>query len=504
MTGAVEFQLRRLVAPDHDPLAAKVIGLLRQIGTPCYLVGGTIRDALLALEPARAATSIKFDLDFAVPADGLLMARRIADRLGGAFYALDARRDVGRVVFTIDPGTRRVVDVARFQGDTLADDLNQRDFSVNAMALDVNQSEPALIDPHGGYLDLQAGRLRAVSGQSMQADPLRCVRAVRLCAQLGFEIEAGTQALIQAAAPQLHRASPERLRDELMKILALPAADGSIRLMDTLGLLSSILPPVASLKGVAQSAPHRWDVFEHTLRTVEALEVWLPVAGAPAHSALPFAEQIHQHLSVETTGGYRRRRLLALAALLHDIGKPATLSREPSGRIRFLAHEVAGAELAASLLPALRFPRQAVRRVETVVRHHLRPLSLAAQGAASRRAVHRFYRDLGDAGVEVALLALADHQATVGPPDADAGWPALLDTVHRLLDAYFNGHESIVAPPPLLDGHQLMQRFGLTPGPQLGQLLAELREAQAVGAVASREQAHAWVRERLNAGISPP
>lgn len=502
MTGVVPPQLQRLVEPAGDALAAKVIQVLRQAGTPCYLVGGTIRDALLSLQPSLAAPcAIKFDLDFAVPANGLRIARQIADWLGGAFYPLDARRDVGRVVFSIGPCITRVVDVARFQGDTLTDDLARRDFSVNAMALDVSQSSPVLIDPHGGYLDLQAALLRALSGQSMQADPLRCMRAVRLRAQLGFEIEAGTRALIQAAAPQLHRVSPERVRDELMKILALPAAAGSIRLMDALGLLISILPATAPLKGLAQAAPHRWDVFEHTLRTVEALEVWLPVDGAPAHPDLPFAEQIFQHLAVETTGGYRRRWLLTLAALLHDIGKPATLSVESGGRTRFIGHELAGAALSVSLLQTLRFPRQAVHRVEAVVQHHLRPLSLAWQGAVSQRAIHRFYRDLRDAGVEVAVLALADHQATVGPPSDDSEWPVLLDTVRQLLDAYFNRHHAVVAPPPLLDGHELVQQFGLAPGPQLGQLLAALREAQAAGVVTTREQAQAWVREHLTPNI---
>ena len=502
-----------LLERQTAPLLRHIFSLLSAAVSPCYLVGGMLRDLLLsgiesptAAPPAQedvtqVAGSVPgtghtpdwSDLDFSVPADGLRIARQLANQLGGAFYALDPQRDVGRVVLR-DP--TRVIDIARFQGNTLEADLAARDFTVNAMAVDITHHPLRLIDPLAGYADLLMRHLRAVSEEAIERDPVRALRAVRLQAQLNFEIEATTRQLIRNAANQLVRTSAERVRDEVMKILALPHAASSLRELDALGLLDVVIPELTPLKGMRQTSCHRWDGFEHTLRTVAALEDWLAAGIQAGQPELPFRQLVLQHLAAETAGGYRRRTLLSLAALLHDIGKPSCASLDPDGHIRFIGHEQIGAGLAVEVLERLRLPRQAIRLVETVIRHHLRPLSLARQGIPSRRATHRYYRELGEAGVEVALHALADLQATVGPPDGDEQWPALLSTVTWLLDVYFNQHRQIVAPPPLLTGHDLVQHMGLKPGPRLGQLLADLQEAQAIGAVTTRAQAEAWVRAR--------
>ena len=153
--------------------------------------------------------------------------------------------------------------------------------------------------------------------------------------------------------------------------------------------------------------------------------------------------------------------------------------------------------MAADAVRRLRFAGDAVRLVETIVCHHLRPLQLAWRGETSRRAIHRFFRDAGDAGVEVVLLSLADHRATVGPNADDDRYPALVETARFLLDAYFNQLQTVVAPAPLLTGRDLIQQFGIAEGPAVGRLLAAMREAQAIGAVNSREQAEEWVRDKL-------
>jgi hypothetical protein len=155
--------------------------------------------------------------------------------------------------------------------------------------------------------------------------------------------------------------------------------------------------------------------------------------------------------------------------------------------------------MAADTLGRARFSTEAGRLVETIVRHHLRPLGLTWAGVPSKRAIHRFFRDTGDAGVEVALLSLADNRATIGYQDADGSsggadeYQPLLETVTTLLDAYFNRQETVVAPPPLLTGRDLIDRFGLEEGPAIGRLLAALREAQATGEVTDREGAEDWI-----------
>jgi putative nucleotidyltransferase with HDIG domain len=264
-----------------------------------------------------------------------------------------------------------------------------------------------------------------------------------------------------------------------------------------LGLLAEILPEVTNLKGVAQSKPHRWDVFEHTLQTASALEALLPFDGSPSHPDVPFADRVTEHLSIKVAGGHTRRLLLAVAALLHDVGKPDTAATEPSGRIRFIGHERVGARIADQAMHRLRFSREAILRVETIVRHHLRPLQLAWQGSVGKRTVHRFFRDVGDIGVDIALLSIADHTATIGLDIQDERYDTLLQTVTTLLDTYFNQHEKTISPPSLLNGHDLVQRFKVAQGLDIGRLLTDLQEAQATDQVTNRQQAEAWVRRRM-------
>ena len=487
-----------------DPLLAQIIRLFKEIGEPAYLVGGAVRDWLHGggvLHP--------HDLDFVVPGDGLRLARQIADALGGAFYPLDTERGVGRVVTAPkrkapSPSAetaRRVVDVAHFQGPDLTTDLAGRDFGVNAMALDVTSATPLLIDPHGGRADLQARRLRAISEEAILNDPVRGLRAVRLQAQLGFEIEVRTQTLIRAAASGLAlrpggQVSAERIRDEFIRILTLPSVADSLRRLDELNLLVEILPEVVALKGLAQTAPRRQDVYEHTLQTAVELEALLPLGGAPLHPKIPFPDRVAAHLAETVAGGHNRRLLLTLAAVLHDVGKRSTATREQSERIRFIGHNRAGAEVAADIMRQLRFSGEAVRRVEAIVLHHVRLLQPVWQGAINKGMIHRFFRDLGDVGIDVTLLTLADHRATFGPDPGDGRWSLLLETASTLLDAYFNQRQTVVLPLPLLTGRDLIRQFGLAEGPEIGRLLADLREAQAVGQVTSREEAETWVKRR--------
>ncbi len=489
--------------PDEsfaDTLLDQIVELMREMGTPAYLVGGTVRDQMLN---AQRAPSRPYDLDFAVPGDGLRVARRIADALGGAYYPLDPERGVGRAVLTDDRGQVRDVDVSRFQGPDLMADLAGRDFTVNAMARDVTQDAPDPIDPHAGQTDLQARQLRAVSDSSIRGDPVRGLRAVRLSAQLGFEIEPHTRRLIQDAAPDLAGVSAERVRDELAKILSLPSTADSLRQLDALNLLAEITPEVTALKGLAQTGRHRWDAYEHTLRAVADLEILLPLDGAPLHPDVPYPDQVADHLAIVLTGGHSRRLLLTMAVLLHDVGKRDTATMDDEGRARFISHERVGATMAADILHRTRFSTEAQRLVETIVRHHLRPLQLTWGGVLSKRAIHRFFRDTGDAGVEVALLSLADNRATVGYQDADESsggadeYRPLLETVTSLLDAYFNRQKTVVAPPPLLTGRDLIDQFGLEEGPAIGRLLTALREAQATGEVTNREQAEDWIRQEI-------
>ena len=503
----------------HDPLLAQILQALRQVGTPCYLVGGAVRDWLLDLQPEASTVPLTAqtaspahtcDLDFTVPAGGLRIARTVADELGAAFYPLDAERDVGRIVFGSHPGqTPRLVDIAAFQAPTLVDDLAGRDFRINAMAVDITRRPFSLIDPHGGQSDLQARVLRAVSDHAMLDDPVRTLRAVRFRAQLGFNIEAHTRHLVREAASQLTQVSAERVRDEFAKMLSLPGGADSVRQMDRLNLLPGVVPELASLKRMELPLfdGRRGDAFAHSLDTTAALEWMLPLDGTPPHSALPFPERMADYMAAETAGKYSYRLLLTVAALLHEIDRPAAVIPGPQREIpphppasgdANASQGAANATLAAGVMRRLRFPNQAVQRVRTIIRYHQRPHDLAQQGTASRREIHRYYHEVGDTGVDVAILSLARYRATADSNDEDERWSALLKTATLLLDAFFNQHQTLVSPTLLLTGNDLVRELGLAPGPRVGQLLAALGEAQAVGEITDRQQALQWVRNQIS------
>lgn len=479
----------------------RVASFLRERSIEAYLVGGCVRDRLLGRE--------SHDIDFVVRGDAVKLAREVADELGGSFVLLDEETDTGRAVVRDEGGERVFIDFARLRGKDITADLAKRDFTIDAMAMDVASLAETLgiIDPYGGQRDLQEGRLRAVSEDVFHDDPLRLLRAVRLAAELGLSIDPLTDALLRRDHALIERASPERVRDELARILALPKAADSLGYMDSSGLLTTIIPELAALKGLEQPLPHRYDVFVHSIETVAAMDeiqevgyetvdtdTRYPVSGILA----PFSAQLSAHLDGLIAGGRSRLIVLKLAAMLHDVGKPATKTIDANGRIRFFEHQRKGADMAGAILRRLRFSVKEARLIRGIIANHMRPLLLSKREAVTNRAIYRFFRDTGEAGVEVLILSLADHLATSGPDDLDiAEWERLLGLVHRMLGDYYEARGEVVSPPKLIDGHDLMERFGLEPGPKIKELLEAVREAQVQWEVTTREEALTYVTELL-------
>ncbi len=489
--------------PGGEPLLLselleRIRPLLTTQETPVYLVGGAVRDALLGRSSK--------DLDFVVPRHAIRLAFQVADALGLPAYVLDKERDTGRVVL---PEGGVTLDFARFRGANLEADLRDRDFTVNAMALPATaQTTASLIDPCGGLADLQARQLRLTHPQALQQDPVRALRGVRQSLSLGFVLLPETATAVSAAAPLLPQTSIERVRDELAKLLETAVPHQALQLLHELGLLSVMLPDIAALADVAQSSPHHEAVLPHTisvLRWLVAVEtaVFTPAAVADpviqiAQDALaPFREALNAHFDRPVDGLADSRLLLRLSALFHDVGKRETQSVDETGRIRFLGHDKVGAAIASRCLHRLTFSNKAAEHVARTVQGHMRPLLLLeAQGAApTRRAVYRYFRDIHSAGLDVGLLALADHLATYDGPSEETQWENLVSLVAELYRFYFELYEEAVSPVPLVNGRDLMQELELTPGPEIGRLLRLLEEAQAAGQLTTREEALAFARQ---------
>ena len=489
---------------SYLPLIDKIRDILPE--QEIYLVGGAVRDMLLN----RASP----DLDFALPSKGISLARRVANALAADFMVLDEERDTGRVIVTESDGKRTFLDFATYRGRDLEEDQRARDFTINAIAFDVHTQ--TLLDPLNGASDLRAKTIRACSPTSISDDPIRILRAVRQAAAFQFRIEPETRKAMKKAASLLPRISPERQRDELFKILEGPRPDASMRALEMLGILPFLLPELPALKGVEQSSPHIYDVWEHTLSVLGYLEN-IMAALALGYNADDtndlftglltlrigrFRDQFARHFAGSLNTDRSMRAALFFAALYHDIQKPATRTVELGGRVRFLDHDVKGAEVAEKRGRAFNLSNDEVERIELIVRHHMRfhffTSRLSGENKEpSRKAIYHFFRDTGEAGVDLVLLGLADLRGTQGPALSQGTWTAALDVARILLENYWEKPEETVAPPRLLNGNELMSELGLEPGRIVGQLLEEIREGQATGKVESREQALALARESL-------
>ena len=490
-----------------------------------YLVGGSLRNLLLR-EPGN-------DWDIVTSGDAPSLARRLADKLGGHYVYMHHKAHRVVVPLSEDKESAKankefIIDIAQLKGNTLENDLRQRDFTINAIAASLDDvirhfttgHAMHLVDPLHGMADIEARRLRAVDSDVFRHDPLRMLRAARLMARYQLSIDNWTEGLLLRDCSLLPQVAPERIHDELYALLELNGATDHLHFLDAHGLLTVLIPEFIPARGMPQPSPHYWDVLEHSLQTVGKLE---QLAGllqqAPEEiqqSPLEISgecnfREIQKLLQeAEQQDIFQRSMLTAprmkLAALLHDIGKPVTYITDEEGLIHFYGHPQAGVPLAHQIMQRLNASTQDRRLVQQVVAHHMRPGQLSMAEQVTPRAIRRYFVDLGPSGIAVALLSLADHLATRGPlfgthegqsVSAMGGWQRHAAAVCLLLTRYIRNRESIL-PPRLVSAEELMRHFKLEPGPKVGLLLEHIAEAQAGGIIHSKEEAFWLAEEKLS------
>jgi len=457
-----------------------------------YLVGGFIRDVLLGRDTA--------DIDITVDADVLSIGPQIADQFQGKFILLDEVNGIGRIILK-----DLTLDIASFTGE-IGSDLARRDFTIDAMAIDMNQlglynPDITLIDPFGGRTDLDRGIVRSVTNTAFSSDPVRLLRAVRLSFELGFNIDKKTELEISSSANRITKVPGERVREELLRLLVSSRSGHVFNYMDKLGLLTALIPEISLLRGVTQPREHYWDVLEHSINTVSAVDFILH-QGVWDHknkdilAKVPWTSSLAQYFDQSVSNGSTRRSLLKLAALLHDISKPQAKAFDENGRMRFLGHSEEGSMVVSSILERLRFSSKEVKQVSFMVKYHLRPTQMSQDKLPTRRAIYRYFRDIGDVGIDTLYLSLADHLATRGPDLLMANW----EYHTRLVDYVLTEHvqqEKLVQPVKLIDGNDLINVFGMKPGPEIGRILEQILEAQAAGELTTREEALDYTRNYL-------
>lgn len=466
---------------------------------PLYFVGGPVRDALLG--------RLCHDLDF-VTRNARSLANGIGRRLGARLIVLDDLNKIYRLVWkSIEPAPV-TLDFAELQGNSILEDLARRDFTINAMALELGKSTP--IDPFNGKRDLKREIIRAVSEKAFLEDPLRLLRAYRFSAQFQFTIDPKTQRWISRHARRLQArpvrlgGSPvvarERVREELLRLLAQSNAGSSIRDMDQTGLLTALIPELEVCRRTARSFYGVGGVLKHSIETVEHLD-WIDdrLRGKepfPDYFHSASVRQVLQSYLKESIGGFPRIAWLRLGGLLHDIGKPATAKRI-GGRLRFFGHEDVGADSARLIGAELRFSRQELQITSQWVRHHMRLGNLAAANVLSDKAIARYFRDQQENGLGMVLISLADHYGYLARGQWGKGKDGVEKAARRMLESYVLTKEKVL-PPRLLDGHQIMKALRLKPGPLIGKLLEALADAQAGGRLKTIKEAFGYLRRVKN------
>jgi poly(A) polymerase len=462
---------------SEEPLAIARAALA---GTRAWLVGGAVRDRMLARPTS--------DFDLAVAADVEAAARTLARAARAAVFPLSEAFGAWRVVAR---GGAWQADLAPLAGETIEQDLAQRDFTLNAIAEPLDGGPP--IDPAGGQADLDARLLRMVSRQAFAADPLRVLRLARFACELALDADPATVAAAAEHADGLAHVSAERVFAELKRIVAAPDPLAGIELMERVGAVDAVLPELAALAGVEQSAYHHLDVYEHTL-AVLAETVALerdPVAVFGEHHGGTVAALLAEPLADELTRG----TALRFGALMHDIAKPQTRAVGDEGRISFWHHDAQGAELARTILARLHASERLRAHVAALTRHHLRLGFLVRERPLSPRAEYRYLKACEPVAVDVTLLSVADRLATRGRRSE----PAIakhLGLARELLGPALAWSEH-GPPQPLVRGDELADALGIPRGPRLGTLLAALEEAAYAGEIAAREDAIAYARALL-------
>ncbi|MEW6101040.1 MAG: HD domain-containing protein [Candidatus Omnitrophota bacterium] len=452
-----------------------------------FLVGGYLRDLYLNRQKQNP------DLDFCLSRQAINFGKGLAKNLRAGFVVLDKEHGAARVVKKIKDKVY-TLDFTDFRGKTLEEDLLHRDFTFNALALDLEKVftsgsiRDLIVDPLGGREDLKKKIIRVVDKCAFIEDPLRILRAFSFSCLFGFKIDDATLKLAKLSKCDLAKVSSERIRDEFFKIFSSSDSYHCFLMLDKLKILELIFPEAKGMRGIGQGPYHHLDVWQHTLETINELENLL--------RELKNNRKVQDYLDEVISADRKRSSLIKLGAFLHDIGKPKTLRRH-EGKITFHGHERVGMRLAEEIFRRLKLSNEEINSLKKIILCHLRPGYLADNQTITPRATFRFFRDAQDEAVSVLLISVADQRATKGPLTTKSSRRHHEETAFGLIKKYFKKKEE-KKEPRLLDGHDIMKALKLSPSPVVGKILSELEELQAIGRIKTKAEALRQAKKLVN------
>lgn len=473
-------------------LPAKVkelLNILEKEKVDIYLIGGFVRDLILE--------HVSYDLDFiVVDKSAIELCRELALKLDGNWFLLDELTETTRLVLKDENSKSYTFDFTPVAKANLEDDFARRDFTINALAINLKESE-VLIDKFSGLDDLKQRKIKAIKLNNLLDDPLRFVRAFRFATLLQGEIEKETLLFIKNNLGSFNDSvSSERTSHELWKMLDSDSSFKYIRQMSEVGLLEKIIPELTPMRKVTPNDHHHLWLYDHSIELIKTFE--------ENFSKLPIwvKEELNKPFGLLDLP--KKKAVTKLGCILHDVGKPNTWEiKNIDGKEKhtFYGHDKLGAEITSQISERLKFSSSIQLTLSKLVRYHLRPFQLQQGNALiSERALYRFFRDVGDDILLLLALAMADLYATCGPTITKED----LEKSEKLILFLFNAYEKHKTKaeiksknPKLLDGNEIMELTGLKPTPKLGEIVKELDEAIAIGEVSTKEEAKKWVKNKL-------
>jgi poly(A) polymerase len=469
------------------PLLQALLSVGEARGEAIYVVGGTVRDLLMGRKSQ--------DIDIAVAGQAAAWARDIRAELGaGTIIDLSGPEDdVARFVWQGEQ-----LDISSFRGGTatIEEDLKLRDFTVNAIAMELYSlatESPVFIDPTGGLPDLKNKTVRHLTG-AFSDDPVRMLRGYRLSAQFGFYLAKATREAVRRHCDMMSGVAVERIGHELELIFESRRTFVTVKLMAEDGLLEQLLPELYLARGVEQPLFHHLDVLDHSFLALKTIE---EIIESPADYYADQQALIREYLQPPEV-----RRCLKWAALLHDLGKPQTREVRPEkgGRVTFYGHDEVGKELFSCYAERSHWSRADTERVGGLIGMHMHPFHLCnvqRKGPLSKRSALKLSQRAGEDLVGLFLLAMSDSLASSGEKKPAFMEEELAELFRLVEKIYTENIRPILEGPPLISGRDLIKHFALKPGPIFSEIIGQLEEAQVEGIVNNRSEALLWVERFL-------
>jgi tRNA nucleotidyltransferase/poly(A) polymerase len=435
-----------------------------------YLVGGAVRDFLCGKTTC--------DRDIAIR-DALNFAQEIANKFDGTLITLDSEFHIYRVVLK---DKINYLDISEIQGNSIEEDLNRRDFTINAIAYNLKSEE--FIDPTNGKLDLEHKVLRHIKDENFEDDPLRILRAFRFFSIGRFEFSTELRHAISKYKDLVLNPSKERITYELMKLLGGNYSSQALLLMDEFEILAKIFPFVEEMKKVPPNTHHHLDLFHHVIETVRNIEVLYSNSGIEEKA----------HLNSVDFGGFPRINHLKLAGFMHDIGKYSTWTIEESGRHRFIKHDDVGSKMCQPILKDLKFSKKQIDYISKMIKTHIYPSNVICSPDLNEKVMMRYLRKMEDNVIDNIILAKADRLSARGVDITEEMIENNLNGLNKLLNFYLEKRKSLKPLPKLLDGNEVMTILNISPSPILGKILEQLYEAQLNGEITQKDDAIEYIK----------